>query len=89
MDTLSSKTLTCLGFGQRGITPAFGYSAPYLSAGGTLTLLINALPSAHYEQVRLPIGTEQEVMHSLPSFGLGSLAVLSVPPGLPGSLTLL
>jgi hypothetical protein len=34
--------------GQRGITPAFGYSAPYPSAGGTSTLLINALPSAHY-----------------------------------------
>ena len=25
--------------GQRGITPAFGYSAPHLSVGGTLTLL--------------------------------------------------
>jgi hypothetical protein len=25
--------------GQRGITPAFGYSAPHPSAGGTLTLL--------------------------------------------------
>src|ERR1019366_562206 len=29
-------------------TPAFGYSAPHPSAGGTLTLLIHALPSAHY-----------------------------------------
>ena len=27
--------------------PAFGYSAPHPSAGGTLTLLIHALPSAH------------------------------------------
>jgi hypothetical protein len=34
--------------GQRGITPAFGYSAPHLSTRGTLTLPINALPSAHY-----------------------------------------
>ncbi len=34
--------------GQRGITPAFGYSAPHPSAGGTRTLLISALPSAHY-----------------------------------------
>src|SRR5450755_1631352 len=34
--------------GQRGITPAFGYSAPHPSAGGTLTLLSNALLSAHY-----------------------------------------
>src|ERR1700747_24346 len=28
---------------------AVGYSAPHPSAGGTLTLLIHALPSAHYE----------------------------------------
>jgi hypothetical protein len=34
--------------GRRGITPAFGYSAPHPSAGETLTLLIHALPSAHY-----------------------------------------
>src|SRR6266446_4584974 len=34
--------------GQRGITPAFGYSAPHSSARGTLTLLNNALLSAHY-----------------------------------------
>ncbi len=33
------------------ITPAFGYSAPHPSAGGTLTLLIHALPSAHYQSV--------------------------------------
>src|SRR5208283_1311875 len=33
-------------FGQRGITPAFGYGAPHPSAGGTSTLLIWALPSA-------------------------------------------
>ena len=40
-------------FGQRGITPAFGYGAPHLSAGGTSTLPIWALPSAHYERIRL------------------------------------
>src|SRR6516165_7719903 len=40
-------------FGQRGITPAFGYGAPHLSAGGTSTLPIWALPSAHYGGVRL------------------------------------
>src|SRR6476660_5326992 len=38
--------------GRRGITPAFGYSAPHPSAGGTLTLLIHALPSAHYRALR-------------------------------------
>src|SRR5229473_5396397 len=40
--------------GQRGITPAFGYDAPHPSTGGTLTLLSNALLSAHYAAVRLP-----------------------------------
>src|SRR5215469_12865230 len=35
-------------FGQRGITPAFGYGAPHSSARGTLTLLNNALLSAHF-----------------------------------------
>src|ERR1700675_2048671 len=35
--------------GQRGITPAFGYSAPHPSAEGTSTPMIHALPSAHYE----------------------------------------
>ena len=39
-------------FGQRGITPAFGYGAPHPSAGGTSTLLIWALPSAHYGPIR-------------------------------------
>src|SRR5450631_220605 len=38
--------------GQRGITPAFGYSAPHPSAEGTSTPMIHALPSAHY--VSLP-----------------------------------
>ena len=39
--------------GQRGVTPAFGYSAPHPGAGGTSTLLNNALLSAHYGAVRL------------------------------------
>jgi hypothetical protein len=38
--------------GQRGMTPAFGYSAPHLGAGGTSTLLNNALLSAHYWPIR-------------------------------------
>ena len=38
--------------GQRGVTPAFGYDAPHPSAGGTSTLLICALPGAHYETIR-------------------------------------
>src|SRR6202040_2091284 len=50
-DTLSSDENLV---GQRGITPAFGYSAPHPSAGGTLTLLIHALPSAHCEPLRHP-----------------------------------
>ena len=41
--------------GQRGITPAFGYSAPHPSAEGTSTPMIHALPSAHYGLIRLLI----------------------------------
>ena len=40
--------------GRQGITPAFGYSAPHPSAGGTLTLLTHALPSTHYKPLRHP-----------------------------------
>ena len=40
-------------FGQRGITPAFGYGAPHSSARGTLTLLNNALLNAQYLTFRL------------------------------------
>ena len=47
--------------GQRGITPAFGYSAPHLSAGGTSTLPNNALLSAHYRPSRIPLA-----FHRLP-----------------------
>jgi hypothetical protein len=42
--------------GPRGITPAFGYSAPHSSARGTSTLLSNTLLSAHYEAVRPCVG---------------------------------
>jgi hypothetical protein len=41
--------------GQRGVTPAFGYSAPHPSARGTSTLLNNALLSTQYGAVRLPM----------------------------------
>ena len=41
--------------GQRGVTPAFGYGAPHLSARGTSTLPNNALLSTHYQRIRLPL----------------------------------
>jgi hypothetical protein len=40
--------------GPRGVTPAFGYSAPHPSARGTSTLLSNALLSAHCGPLRHP-----------------------------------
>jgi hypothetical protein len=40
--------------GPRGVTPAFGYSAPHLSVRGTSTLLSNALLSAPYDPLRHP-----------------------------------
>src|SRR6202795_821401 len=40
--------------GQRGITPAFGYSAPHPSTEGSSPPMIHALPSAHYEPLRHP-----------------------------------
>src|SRR5450755_2718878 len=49
--------------GQRGITPAFGYSAPHPSAEGTSTPMIHALPSAHYGPSRHPL-----VFGRLPGF---------------------
>ena len=42
--------------GPRGITPAFGSSAPHSSARGTLTLLSNALLSRHHDRFRLTGG---------------------------------
>jgi hypothetical protein len=41
--------------GQRGIIAAFGYDAPHPSVRGTLTLLNNALLSAHYGPFRRPL----------------------------------
>jgi hypothetical protein len=38
--------------GQRGVTPAFGYDAPYPGASGTSTHPIWALPSTHYGPIR-------------------------------------
>jgi hypothetical protein len=40
--------------GRRGVTPVFGYGVLHPNARGTLTLLIWALPSTHYEPLRLP-----------------------------------
>src|SRR3954453_4764168 len=40
--------------GRRGITPAFGYTAPHPSGRGTSTLRIKTLPSTHYGPLRLP-----------------------------------
>ena len=45
--------------GQRRITAAFGYDAPHPSDRGTLTLLTHALPSAHYQPVRLPVSVHR------------------------------
>jgi hypothetical protein len=45
--------------GQRGITPAFGYSAPHPSAEGTLTPMTHALPSAQYEPLRHPLAFDR------------------------------
>jgi hypothetical protein len=52
MDTLPSEKLTSF-FGQRGITPAFGYGPPHPRARRTSTFLNNALLSTHYGAVRL------------------------------------
>src|ERR1700722_15502544 len=78
--------------GQRGITPAFGYSAPHPSAEGTSTPMIHALPSAHYEPIRLPIAPGltftglQLVSRSRPRDGVSRVApilVVCVPSSLP------
>src|SRR6267143_6923878 len=52
MDTLPSEELTSF-FGQRGITPAFGYGPPHPRARRTSTFLNNALLSTQYGAVRL------------------------------------
>src|SRR3954451_16039929 len=41
--------------GRRGITPAFGYTAPHPSGRGTSTLRIKTLPSTHYGPLRHPV----------------------------------
>ena len=53
-DRSGSCPPNALASGQRGITPVFGYGAPHSSTEGTSTLLIHALPSAHYEPLRHP-----------------------------------
>ncbi len=79
-------------FGQRGITPAFGYDAPHPSAGGTQTLPINALPGAHFEPLRLPHRPENDLLRlpgwrSQPATDLGLTRCLKdlryMPPPLP------
>jgi len=42
--------------GPRGITPAFGYSAPHSSAEGTSTPMSSMLLSTHYRPLRFPLG---------------------------------
>ncbi len=58
--------------GQRGITPAFGYSAPYSGASGTSTHLICALPSAHYDP--------SDFLTTIPAFSLCRLVRRYYPP---------
>ena len=70
-------------FGQRGITPAFGYDSPHPRVRGTSTLLIHALPSAHYGPLRLPTGAVFQVMDSLNTLS----PLTDTPSGLPGSST--
>ena len=63
--------------GQRGVTPAFGYGAPYPGASGTSTHLIWALPSTHYGPFRHPIAP------SLTVTGLRLVATTDHTIGLP------
>ena len=77
--------------GQRGITPAFGYSAPYPSASGTLTHPIWALPSTHYGPLRHPKApglflTDLRWVISSPRLGASRVARASLvymPPPIP------
>ncbi|MGY3573052.1 hypothetical protein ACVMB1_000256 [Bradyrhizobium sp. USDA 4504] len=54
--------------GQRGITPAFGYSAPHSSTEGPSITMTQALPSTHYKPF----------CPSVPHLGNGGLGRLSV-----------
>ena len=84
VDTLPSGSLFATG--QRGITPAFGYSAPHPSASGTLTHLIWALPSAHYGPLRLPTVNAERVIDSPPAISLRRNPFASgITSDLPGS----
>jgi hypothetical protein len=70
--------------GQRGVTPAFGYGALHPSTSGTSTHLSTSLPSAHYEQVRLP--TSARLAASVfPRDESPSAAMPTAPVGSPGS----
>ena len=71
-------------FGQRGITPAFGYDALHPSARGTQTLPINALPGAHYESIRLPTSA-QHYTPVLPCIAPPTEKLCRTRPGLLGS----
>jgi len=51
--------------GRRGITPAFGYDAPHPGVRGTSTLLTWALPSTHYEVIRLPMSASSACLLSV------------------------
>ena len=79
VDTLPSADFIT---GQRGITPAFGYGTPHPSARGTLTLLISALPSAHYGPLRpcAPLRYSQ-LLRVLPL--VFSLSIASKVPAVP------
>ena len=66
--------------GQRGITPAFGYSAPHPSAEGTSTPMIHALPSAHYDPVRLPSDpSTYSMLKARPSIEMGLPRLPALP----------
>ena len=61
--------------GQRGITPAFGYSAPHPSAEGTSTPMIHALPSAQYGLIRLLIHVHaRRAAYRLPEPGMDEIS---------------
>jgi hypothetical protein len=65
--------------GQRGFTPAFGYDAPHPSIRGTLTLLNNALLSAHCRALRLPAALPASLgflRFAVPSLRLGFAPVV-------------
>src|SRR6266702_2509266 len=50
--------------------PAFGYGAPHPSTGGTSTLLINALLSAHHDPIRGSTTTPGRSATRWPDVGL-------------------